>query len=288
MKKTGAVIMLARHCRSAATPFMVGTDGLSSQTMPGTGLDARTAHSQIRTRHSARGQRFVEGSWFTPMVNGYSRAFPARLPAFTVKSVACEGSEPPDRSRRWGAFLKWTRQQMDEAGREQVLVTERWLIRHHPILVRVAGTNHRHRALCPQSCPPTNCPPQMPTAIVNMGRKRRHPTPGCKNAKASLSRMCWYVVRASVCAIGWDRFVRDGLPDIPCFLIVVGGGNAPRLPPQNYLPCFFWFSALLVDGVWSPLPLADLLAGSGNAGNWALGHSAWVGRKAMLELTPPP
>ena len=82
----------------AAEPFMVGEDGFhvprSSQTMPGSGWmrGLRTAKFKPGIQ---RGQRFVEGSWFTPMVNGYSRAIPIRsLPAFTVKSVACEGTEP--------------------------------------------------------------------------------------------------------------------------------------------------------------------------------------------------
>lgn len=42
-----------------------------------------------------RGQRFVEGSWLTPIVNGYSRAIPIRcLSAFTAKSVPNAKDEP--------------------------------------------------------------------------------------------------------------------------------------------------------------------------------------------------
>lgn len=37
------------------------------------------------------GQRFVEGSWLTPLVNGFRRAIPLRcLSAFTAKAVPCK------------------------------------------------------------------------------------------------------------------------------------------------------------------------------------------------------
>jgi hypothetical protein len=46
------------------------------------------------------------------------------------------------------------------------------------------------------------------------------------------------------------------LPDIPLFLIVIGGGKRPPgSRRKQYNPCFFLVSALLIDGVWSlPLP----------------------------------
>lgn len=57
-------------------------------------------------------------------------------------------------------------------------------------------------------------------------------------------------------------FVRDGLPGIPLFLIVIGGGKRPpQSRRKNYQPCFFLVSAVLRAGVWTlPLTIAELLA----------------------------
>ena len=109
-------------------PFAVGGDGFHvprcSQKMPGTGWMRGLNTAKFRPGIQ-RGQRFVEGSWLTPMVNGYSRAIPLRcLPAFTLKAVACKETEPQTEVQAGLTFLSWTRQQMDEAGRtEQMLLT---------------------------------------------------------------------------------------------------------------------------------------------------------------------
>jgi hypothetical protein len=57
-------------------------------------------------------------------------------------------------------------------------------------------------------------------------------------------------------------YVREGLPDIPLLLIVIGGGKRPKgSRRKNYQPCFFLVSAVLIEGKWSlPLPIAQLLA----------------------------
>lgn len=249
-------------------PFMVGEDGFhvprSSQTMPGTGWmrGLRTAKFKPGIQ---RGQRFVEGSWFTPMVNGYSRAIPMRsLPAFTVKSIACEGTEPQTEVDAGLTFLKWTRQQMDEAGRqEQTLVTlndgsydtiQFWseLPERTIGIVRTA----RNRSLY-----------ALPTADAHGNRKYgdKAPAPYTWLQKRKGFTFQDVVVRGQTRSMRYrveGPFVRDGLPDIPLFLIVVGGGKRPKgSRRKNYLPCFFLVSAVLVNGVWSlPLPIADLLA----------------------------
>ena len=55
--------------------------------------------------------------------------------------------------------------------------------------------------------------------------------------------------------------MRDELPDIPLFLIVIGGGKRPAgSRRKNYKPCFFLVSALRLDDEWSlPLPIVELL-----------------------------
>ena len=64
-------------------------------------------------------KRFVEGSWLTPLVNGFSRAIPLRyLSAFTAKVVPWEGEAPRPEVGAGLAVLKWLRQQMDAAGRQ--------------------------------------------------------------------------------------------------------------------------------------------------------------------------
>ena len=57
-------------------------------------------------------------------------------------------------------------------------------------------------------------------------------------------------------------YLRDGLPNVPLFLLVMGGGKRPPGScRQRYEPCFFLVSALRIDGVWSlPLLMAELLA----------------------------
>jgi len=66
----------------------------------------------------------VHGAWLTPLEAGYSRAIPLRfLPAFPPKAKPA----PVAPQREWEAglaFLSWTRQELDEAGRpEQLLLT---------------------------------------------------------------------------------------------------------------------------------------------------------------------
>lgn len=249
-------------------PFMVGEDGFhvprSSQTMPGTGWmrGLRTAKFKPGIQ---RGQRFVEGSWFTPMVNGYSRAIPIRsLPAFTVKSIACEGTEPQTEVDAGLTFLKWTRQQMDEAGRqEQTLVTlndgsydtiQFW----SELPERTIGIVRTARNRCLYELPPAD-------AHGNRKYGEKAPAPYTWLQKRKGFSFQDVVVRGQTRRMRYrveGPFVRDGLPHIPLFLIVVGGGKRPKgSRRKNYLPCFFLVSAVLVDGVYSlPFPIADLLA----------------------------
>ena len=251
-----------------AEPFMVGADGFhvprTSLTMPGTGWmrGLRTAKFKPGIQ---RGQRFVEGSWFTPLVNGYSRAIPMRsMPAFTAKSVACETSEPQTEVEAGLTFLQWTRQQMDEAGhKEQTLVTlndgSYDTIRFWSELPeRTIGIVRSARNRCLYELPPAD-------AHGNRKYGEKAPAPYTWLQKRKGFSFQEVVVRGQTRRMRFrveGPFVRDGLPHIPLFLIVVGGGKRPKgSRRKNYLPCFFLVSALLVDGVWSlPLPITDLLA----------------------------
>ena len=66
-----------------------------------------------------RAQRFFHGAWLMPAEEGYSRALPLRmLAAFNEKAVR----EKHEAVKEWEAgldYLKWVREQMDEAGRPE-------------------------------------------------------------------------------------------------------------------------------------------------------------------------
>jgi hypothetical protein len=104
---------------SPGEPYVVGTDGVqiprSSGKMPGTSwLKApRTPVFKVGIHHA---QRFMNGSWLTPMEAGYSRAIPLRfLPAFPPKAKPAHVS-PQTECEAGLPFLHWTRQNLDEEG----------------------------------------------------------------------------------------------------------------------------------------------------------------------------
>lgn len=249
-------------------PFVVGVDGFHvprcSQKMPGTGW-MRGLNTAPFKPGIQRGQRFVEGSWLTPMVNGYSRAIPIRcLSAFTVKSVPCKEEAPRTEVKAGLTFLHWTREQMDAAGREnQMLFTlndgnydtlEFWpgLPERTVAVVRTA----RNRCLY-------ELPPADAHGNRKYGDKAPAPHEWLKKRKGFQYRDI--MVRGRQRRIRYrveGPFVRDGLPDIPLFLIIIGGGKRPRgSRRKRYQPCFFLVSAVMIDGEWSlPLPIDVLLA----------------------------
>ena len=248
-------------------PFVVGVDGFHvprcSETMPGTGWMRGLQTAKFKPGIQ-RGQRFVEASWLPPIVDGFSRAIPIRcLAAFTEKSVPC-AEEPRTEVAAGLSILQWTRNQLDEAGRsEQLLLSLAdgsydtlafWagLPERTVAVVRSA----RNRALF-----------ELPAADAHGNRKygAKAPAPAewLKERKGFQRQIV--IVRGQARTMSYrveGPFVREGLPHIPLFLIVVGGGKRPPgARRQRYQPCFFLVSAVLVNDVWSLLlPIADLLA----------------------------
>lgn len=110
---------------SPEEPYVVGTDGVqiprSSWKMPGTSW-LKAPRTPVFKVGIHRAQRFMNGSWLTPMEAGYSRAIPLRfLPAFPPKA---KPANVPSQTE-WEAglsFLHWTRQGLDEAGRERQMI----------------------------------------------------------------------------------------------------------------------------------------------------------------------
>jgi len=247
--------------------FVVGEDGFPvprcSQKMPGTGWMRGLQTAKFKPGIQ-RGQRFVEGSWLPPLVNGFSRAIPIRcLPAFTAKSVPCV-HEPHTEVEAGLAILRWTRQQMDLAGRsEQHLMTlndgsydtlDFW----PGLPARTIGVVRTARNRCLYELPPEGA-----HGNRKYGDKAPAPHEWLKMRKGfqyqdvmvrGRNRRMRYQVQGP--------FIRDEQPDIPLMLLVIGGGARPKgSRRKNYKPCFFLVLAVLVDGVWSlPLPIAELLA----------------------------
>lgn len=268
-EKTGEIMlgeMLAEVDQTE--PFVVGADGFHvprcSQKMPGTGW-MRGLNTARFKPGIQRGQRFVEGSWLTPIVNGYSRAIPIRcLSAFTAKSVPNHIEEPRTEVQAGLTFLRWTREEMDKAGREkQTLLTlndgsydtlEFW----PGLPERTVGVVRTARNRCLYELPGTD-------GHGNRKYGEKAPAPHTWLKKRKGFSYQEVMVRGQ-CRLMRYRvegpFVRDGLPDIPLMLIVIGGGRRPQgSRRKNYKPCFFLVSAVLVDGEWTlPLPIADLLA----------------------------
>jgi hypothetical protein len=247
-------------------PFVVGMDGFHvprcSQTMPGTGWmrGLRTAKFKPGIQ---RGQRFVEGSWLTPVVNGFSRAIPFRcLSAFTAKAVA--SAEPP-RTEVAAALvlLTWLRNILDAMGRgEQWLVSLHdgsydtldywWQLPKRTIGIVRTACNRALYAL----------PDADAHGNARYGDKAPAPKAWLKERKGFQQKEV--MVRGVPRAMRYrlqGPYLRDGLPDTPLFLLVIGGGKRPPgSRRKQYDPCFFLISAIRVNDNWTlPLPLIDIL-----------------------------
>lgn len=248
-------------------PFVMGEDGFPvprcSLKMPGSGWMQGVQTAKFKPGIQ-RGQRFVAGCWLLPIENGYSRAIPVRcLSAFTAKSVASEDG-PRTEVEAGLTILRWTRHQMDRAGRrEQALMTlndgrydtlQFWpgLPERTIGVVRTA----RNRRLY-----------ELPAEDAHGNRKygEQAPAPHRWLQMRKGFHHQEVVVRGRIRPMRYrveGPYVREGLPDIPLMLIVIGGGKRPKgSRRKNYQPCFFLVSAVLIEGKWSlPLPIAQLLA----------------------------
>lgn len=246
-------------------PFVVGGDGFHvprcSQTMPGSGWMRGLSTAKWRPGIQ-RGQRYVEESWLTPMKNGFSRAIPIRcLPAFTEKSVECDGEAPRTEVKTGLVILTWTRAVMDGLGRTtQPLVSlydgsydtiDFWSGLPERTVAIVRSARNRCLYKMPSEDAHGNC---------KYGDKADAPHVWLKNRKGFKRHEV--VIRGRKRSMRYrieGPFLRDGLPGIPLFLIVIGGGKRPPgSRRKNYTPCFFLVNAVQINGVWS-LPLSTPL-----------------------------
>ncbi len=257
----------------ADEPYVVVPDGVqiprSSQKMPGTSW-LKAPRTPVFRKGIHRAQRFVHGAWLTPLVEGYSRAIPLRfLPAFTEKAVPSVVGP----CREWQAglqFAHWVRQGLDRLGRtsQQVLlvadgsydVLDFWS--GLPERTVAAIRSARNRVLY-----------ELPEQRMGPGRPRRYgkraPTP----ADWLRLRKGW--TKTSLTVRGRQRkmryrvigpYLREGNPDQPLFLLVVGGQTwwaGKRYPQRKYRkPAFYLISAQQdADGNWQlPLSIETILA----------------------------
>lgn len=250
-------------------PCVVGVDGFHvprcSMKMPGSGWMRGLKTAKFKPGIQ-RGQRFVEGSWLTPLVNGYSRAIPLRcLTAFTPKAVACEAEKPRTEVEAGLEFLTWMRGEMDRAGHDQqrlmVLGDGSYdtLAFWSGLPGRTIGVVRTARNRCLYTLPSSDA-----HGNRKYGEKVPAPHQWLKQRKG-FSRTT-VMVRGQLRTMRYrveGPFVRDELPHVPLMLIVIGGGKRPKgSRRKQYDPCYFLVSAVLNDdGCWSlPLPILDLLA----------------------------
>ena len=253
-------------------PYVVGVDGVqiprSSLKMPGTSW-LKAPRTPVFKVGIHRAQRFLHGSWLTPMQSGYSRAVPLRfLPAFPPK--AREAHVPPQREWEAGlAFVNWVRQCLDRAGR----TTQSMLVLADgsfdtlgfwaglPERVFLAVRTARNRALywLPEPHPGPGRP-------ASYGEQAPHPSDWLHK------RLSWQKreipVRGKLILMKFQvlgPFVRAGLPEVPLFLFVVKGMHRKigkkKLRWKHRKPSFYLVSAVQVNGEWQlPLPLETILA----------------------------
>jgi hypothetical protein len=254
----------------AQEPYVVGIDGMlvprSSLKMPGTSWWKALGSAPFKPG-LARAQRFVHLSWLTPRQQGYSRAIPLQMmSAFPEKAVAAEEQKRKD----WEAGiegLEWVRQQLDACGRKTQWVLalvdggfERvaafW--RQLPERTIVLGRTARSRVLY-----------GLPGEYSGCGRPRSYGERAPKPSEWLKEKSGWKTVAVQV--RGHERemryrvegpYLREGLVEVPLFLIVVRGMdrkvNGRRVHRD---PVFYLVSAIQVDGCWVlPLPEEELLA----------------------------
>lgn len=253
-------------------PYVVGVDGVqiprSSMKMPGTSW-LKAPRTPVFKVGIHRAQRFVHGAWLTPMQAGYSRAIPLRfIPAFPPKAKA---SQEPAR-REWEAglvFLHWVRGKLDQAGRaaQMLLVLADgsydtlnfW--RELPERAVLAVRTARNRALYWLPGPHTGVgrPP-------SYGERAPHPCDWLHKGVTWQKREVPVRGRSILMKFQvFGPFVREGLPEVPMFLIVVKGMHrkvGKRKPHYKHRkPSFYLVSAVQLNGQWQlPLPVETILA----------------------------
>ncbi len=250
-------------------PYVIGVDGVqvprSSLKMPGTSWLKASRTAGFRPGLH-RAQRFVNLSWLAPLEDGYSRAIPLQwLPAYTAKAVAAQAAA----CKEWEAGLqaiRWVRARLDAAGRREQLplvlvdgsyerVVEFW--KGLPERTVCLGRSAKNRALYELPIySGFGRPPEYGPLAKHPG-EWLHAKPGWKTMSVMVRgqprEMCYRLE---------GPFVRNGMPHLPVFLVVVRGmdrhRNGKRLRRK---PAFYLVNAFQENNQWVlPLPIESLLA----------------------------
>jgi hypothetical protein len=255
-----------------AEPYVVGVDGVqiprSSLRMPGTSW-MKAPRTPVFKVGIHRAQRFLNGSWLTPMEAGYSRAIPLRfLPAFPPK--AKPAGVPAQTEWQAGlSFLHWTRQELDEAGRAQQTILALadgafdtlgvWQGLPERTVLAVRTARNRRLSYLPEKR-------EGPGRPASYGALAPHPWQWLHQSLAWQKRDI--PVRGKTIQMKFQvlgPFVREGLPEVPLFLFVVKGMHrkvGKRKPRWKHRkPSFYLVSAVQGAGTWQlPLPIETILA----------------------------
>ena len=249
-------------------PYVVGIDATQvwrdSQKMEGSAWlkCGRTPPWKVGIH---RAQRFLNGSWLTPLSAGFCRAIPLRfLPAFPDKAVLKDHAACKEQQAGL-QFVQWIRVQLNAQGRDAQRVLcladgaydkpDFW--RGLPTTVTALVRTAKNRALC-----------YLPAPYAGKGRRRLYgdkaPAPQDYNKR----RTSWHTAHLTV--RGHSRrtvyrvegpFLRRGMPTVPLFLIIVRGQLYTRYGKTKQRdPHFYLVNALWQDDHWGlPLPVLTLL-----------------------------
>ena len=214
-----------------------------------------------------RAQRFLNGSWLTPLSAGFCRAIPLRfLAAFPEKAVL-KAHEAVKEQVAGLQFLTWLCAQLKGQGREQQPVLcladgsfdkpDFWL--GVPAGVTALVRTAKNRALWYR--PDPNAPKKK-------GPKRvygeRAPAPQDYNRLRTGWQTAQLMVRGHTRRLVYrveGPFLRRKMSGVPLFLIVVRGQHYTRFGKTKQRdPVFYCVNAVCINQVWTlPLPVTTLL-----------------------------
>jgi hypothetical protein len=249
--------------------YVVAGDGTqvprTSRTMEGTGW-LRCPRTPVFKGGIHRAQRWFNGSWLMPAEQGYSRAMPLRfLPAFPEKAIRHEHGA----CKEWQAaqrFLVWLRAGLNRLGRagQRVLMVAdgsydtlplwQGLPDRVTLLARGAKNRRLYWLLSRQQAQDGRRkygdPAPHPQAFLHQRKGWRTTTLTIRGRQRKLR----YRVEGPL--------VRYGAPDVPLFLLVVGGQVYTTRAGQrrHRKPVYYLVNAVQVDGHWQlPLDIDTLL-----------------------------
>ena len=212
-----------------------------------------------------RAQRFFNGSWLTPLSDGFSRAIPIQwCPAFPDKAVL-KAHEACKEHLAGLAFVQWVRQQLDGAGRTEQRVLcvvdgsydkpAFWKGLPHDVIALVRTAKNRALFYFPDPYP-------------GKGRRRLYGEQASAPHDYLTRRDGWHSAQLKV--RGHQRrvvyrvegpFLRKSMATTPLFLICVRGQDWHTAGHRKRRqPCFYCVNALQRAGQWYfPLDILLLL-----------------------------